>query len=93
MSTQYAIVALLIVHAASIVALFAHRRCAASIAREIAQPLSTILTNVEAAERLLRDPGTSAATFADLLSDIKRDNLRAAAIARRWLEAARDSGD
>jgi signal transduction histidine kinase len=93
LSTQYAILVLLIVHAASIAALFAHRRRAASIAREIARPLGTILRNVEAAERLLRDPRTSAATFAHLLSDIKRDNLRAAAIARRWLDAARGSRD
>lgn len=93
MSTQYAIFAVLIVHAASIVALLLHRRRAASIAREIAQPLSTILKNVEAAELLLHDPKTSARKFASLLSDIKRDNLRATAITRRWLDAARDHGD
>ncbi len=55
----------------------------ASIAHELAQPLSAILSNVETAELLLRRPEHDSAALADILADIKRDNLRATEIAKR----------
>lgn len=55
----------------------------ASIAHELAQPLSAILSNVETAELLLNRPERDRAALADILADIKRDNLRATEIAQR----------
>lgn len=55
----------------------------ASIAHEVAQPLSAILSNVETAELLLRQRGGSTDEIVDILADIKRDDLRAYEIVRR----------
>lgn len=55
----------------------------ASIAHEITQPLSAILSNVETAELLLSQPIANTATLSDILADIKRDDLRAHEIVRR----------
>jgi signal transduction histidine kinase len=55
----------------------------ASIAHEVTQPLSAILSNVETAELLLRQPQPNFATISEILSDIKRDDLRANEIVRR----------
>lgn len=55
----------------------------ASIAHEIAQPLSAILNNVETAELLLHQPATDIINLTPILADIKRDNLRAHAIVNR----------
>lgn len=55
----------------------------ASIAHEIAQPLSAILSNVETAELLLRRDVDNSAALAEILADIKRDDLRAHEIVRR----------
>lgn len=53
----------------------------ASIAHEVTQPLSAILSNVETAQLLLtQQSGNSAIN--DILSDIKRDDLRANEIVR-----------
>jgi signal transduction histidine kinase len=55
----------------------------ASIAHEITQPLSAILSNVETAELLLSHPESNAAAIADILADVKRDDLRANEIVQR----------
>lgn len=62
----------------------------ASIAHELAQPLSAILSNVETAELLLSRPDRDPAALADILADIKRDNLRATEIAQRMRALLRD---
>jgi signal transduction histidine kinase len=56
---------------------------AASIAHEVAQPLSAILSNVETAELLLQQVRGDAVAIGDILADIKRDDLRAYEIVRR----------
>jgi signal transduction histidine kinase len=55
----------------------------ASIAHEVTQPLSAILSNVETAELLLSQPHTNNVAIGDILADIKRDDLRANEIVRR----------
>lgn len=55
----------------------------ASIAHEVAQPLSAILSNVETAELLLRQSGGHSRAIGDILADIKRDDLRAYEIVQR----------
>jgi signal transduction histidine kinase len=55
----------------------------ASIAHEVTQPLSAILSNVETAELLLTRPDANLAAISDILADIKRDDLRANEIVRR----------
>jgi signal transduction histidine kinase len=55
----------------------------ATIAHEVTQPLSAILSNVETAELLLADPQNNAAAIAEILADIKRDDLRAHEIIKR----------
>lgn len=49
----------------------------ASIAHEVTQPLSAILSNVETAETLLRTPAPDLATILEILEDVRRDDLRA----------------
>jgi C4-dicarboxylate-specific signal transduction histidine kinase len=53
-----------------------------SIAHEISQPLSSILTNADAAESLLAAPNPPLEEVRRMLSDIKRDDLRANEIVR-----------
>lgn len=57
----------------------------ASIAHEIAQPLSAILNNVETAELVLKQSRNAAAAdaLAPILADIKRDDLRANDVVNR----------
>lgn len=55
----------------------------ASIAHEIAQPLSAIQNNVETAELLLHQSAASTEGIGPILADIKRDNLRAHEIVNR----------
>lgn len=54
-----------------------------SIAHELAQPLSAILSNVETAELLLTRPESNRTTLGEILADIKRDNSRATEITHR----------
>jgi len=55
----------------------------ASIAHEINQPLGAILSNAEAAELLLEDPSPSLDEVRRILSDIRKDDLRASEVIRR----------
>lgn len=55
---------------------------AGSIAHEISQPLSAILTNADAAESLLGAPDPPLEEIRRMLADIRRDDLRANEIVR-----------
>lgn len=55
---------------------------AGSIAHEISQPLSAILTNADAAENLLGEPQPPLDEIRRMLADIRRDDLRANDIVR-----------
>jgi C4-dicarboxylate-specific signal transduction histidine kinase len=55
---------------------------AGSIAHEISQPLSAILTNADAAETLLSQPQPPLEEIRRMLADIRRDDLRANDIVR-----------
>jgi signal transduction histidine kinase len=55
----------------------------ASVAHEVAQPMSAILSNVETAQTLLRQAKPDLAVVQEILADIRRDDLRADAIVRR----------
>jgi C4-dicarboxylate-specific signal transduction histidine kinase len=55
---------------------------AGSIAHEISQPLSAILTNADAAENLLGEPNPPLEEIRRMLADIRRDDLRANDIVR-----------
>lgn len=55
----------------------------ASIAHEVTQPLSAILSNVETAELLLRRSEPSVAPVLQILADVRHDDLRACDIVRR----------
>jgi PAS domain S-box-containing protein len=55
---------------------------AASIAHEINQPVSAILTNVDAAEMLLQGPAPPLDELRDVLADIRSDDLRVTDIIR-----------
>ena len=62
--------------------LTAMRELAASIAHEINQPVSAILSNVDAAELLLQDPAPPLDELRDVLADIRNDDLRVTDIIR-----------
>jgi signal transduction histidine kinase len=55
----------------------------ASVAHEVAQPMSAILSNVETAQKLLRHANPDLAVVQEILGDIRKDDLRADAIVRR----------
>ncbi|QJR10836.1 Adaptive-response sensory-kinase SasA [Usitatibacter rugosus] len=55
---------------------------AASIAHEINQPMSAILSNVDSAEMLLARSGERDAELSDILADIRADGLRASEVMR-----------
>lgn len=55
----------------------------ASIAHEVNQPLGAILSNAEAAEMLLEQPVPPMEEVKQILSDIRRDDLRASAVIQR----------
>jgi signal transduction histidine kinase len=56
---------------------------AASIAHELKQPLNAILHNAEAAEMALEQSAFSRSEVLEILSDIRKDDTRAAEIIRR----------
>jgi signal transduction histidine kinase len=55
----------------------------ASVAHEVTQPLSAILSNVETAELLLRQPQPNLALVREILADVRHDDLHADEIVRR----------
>jgi signal transduction histidine kinase len=55
----------------------------ASIAHEVAQPLSAILNNIETAVTLLRDPQPNLELLREILADVRTDDLRAHNIVRK----------
>ena len=55
----------------------------ASIAHEVTQPLSAILSNVETAETLLRQPNPNLVPILEILEDVRNDDLRAHGIVRK----------
>lgn len=55
----------------------------ASIAHEVTQPLSAILSNVETAETLLRKPTPDLPAVLEILEDVRKDDLRAHGIVRK----------
>ncbi|MET0986048.1 MAG: ATP-binding protein [Steroidobacteraceae bacterium] len=55
----------------------------ASIAHEVTQPLSAILSNVETAEALLRRPNPDLGPVLEILEDVRNDDLRAHGIVRK----------
>lgn len=55
----------------------------ASIAHEVTQPLSAILSNVETAETLLRKPAPDVPAILEILEDVRQDDLRAHGIVRK----------
>jgi two-component system, LuxR family, sensor kinase FixL len=54
-----------------------------ALAHELNQPLAAILSNAEAARRMLRRDPTNVAFFSDVLQDIVADDKRAAAVLQR----------
>ena len=54
-----------------------------SIAHELNQPLGSILTNAESAELILRSATPDLDEVKEIISDIKRDDLRASEVIRR----------
>lgn len=56
-----------------------------SIAHELNQPLGSILTNAESAELILASPTPDLQEVREIISDIKRDDLRASEVIRRSL--------
>jgi signal transduction histidine kinase len=55
----------------------------ASVAHEVTQPLSAILSNVETADLLLRQQQPNVAMVREILADVREDDLRADGIVRR----------
>ena len=55
----------------------------ASVAHELTQPLSAILSNVETAELLLSQPTPNIGMVREILKDVRQDDLRADSIVRR----------
>lgn len=55
----------------------------ASIAHEVAQPLSAILNNIETAVGLLHEPRPNLALVREILADVRTDDLRAHNIVRK----------
>jgi signal transduction histidine kinase len=55
----------------------------ASVAHEVTQPLSAILSNVETADLLLSQPQPNVPLVREILKDVRQDDLRADNIVRR----------
>ena len=55
----------------------------ASLVHELNQPLAAILSNAEAAEMLLARPAPSQVELAEIVGDIRRDDLRASDLIQR----------
>jgi signal transduction histidine kinase len=62
-----------------------------SLAHELRQPLSAILSNAQAAQRLLAGGGRAAGEVREILEDIVACDRRAAALLRHLEEALRAS--
>jgi signal transduction histidine kinase len=58
-------------------------RITASIAHEVAQPLSAILNNIETALTLLQQPQPDLVLLKEILTDVRTDDLRANNIVRK----------
>lgn len=56
---------------------------AGSVSHEVTQPLSAILSNVETADLLLRQPHPDISMVREILADVRKDDLRADGIVRR----------
>lgn len=54
-----------------------------SIAHELNQPLGTILTNTETAQLILNSPSPDLSEVKEILTDIRRDDLRASEVIHR----------
>ena len=61
-----------------------------AIAHELNQPLTAILANARAAQRLIARPTIDAIEIADILNDIAADDLRAGAVIRRMRDLIRN---
>ena len=61
----------------------------AGVAHELNQPLSAILSNAEAAQRMLRSSGAEREDLGDLLRDVVDETLRAAGVIRRMRDMLR----
>src|SRR5260370_22773066 len=60
-----------------------------SLAHELNRPLGAILSNAQAAQRMLANGGVDVAEFREILNDIVSENKRAAEVIRRlrlWLQ-------
>lgn len=55
----------------------------AAVVHQVVQPLSAILTNVEAAEIMLQQPDPDLAAIRRILADVRRDDLRAHTLVHR----------
>ena len=58
-----------------------------SIAHELNQPLGAILTNTETAELILSSPSPDLGEVKEILSDIRRDDMRANEVIRRFFQS------
>jgi signal transduction histidine kinase len=63
----------------------------ASIAREINQPLGSILTNAEAAQAILKSPSPDIAELNEIVDDILKDDRRASEVIRRMRSLLRNA--
>jgi PAS domain S-box-containing protein len=61
-----------------------------ALAHELNQPLTAILANARAAQRLLARPRIDAKEISDILDDIASDDLRAGAVIRRMRDLIRN---
>lgn len=61
-----------------------------AIAHELNQPLTAILANARAAQRLMGRPTTDPKEIAEILNDIATDDLRAGAVIRRMRDLIRN---
>ncbi|HEY0064687.1 MAG TPA: response regulator [Telluria sp.] len=65
--------------------------CSAALVHELNQPLAAILSNAEAAELYLRMEPPPLAEVAEILGDIRRDDLRASELIKRMRATLRKS--
>lgn len=72
-----------IIEAARMNRVLAAGALSASVGHELNQPLAAILSNAEAAQMMVKAASPDMAEIAQILADIRRDDLRAAEIFRR----------
>ncbi|UUZ48197.1 hypothetical protein LP420_35685 [Massilia sp. B-10] len=65
--------------------------CSAALVHELNQPLAAILSNAEAAELFLRMDPPQLGEVAEILGDIRRDDLRASELIKRMRATLRKS--